>query len=162
MPLVLEILLALAAFLGHFSLAVWIYNRLHAVGWPRRLVKLLDRSLLFVAAIVLVTWIVRSLLLGRFIDDWSPADPWTVYACLCWAAALLVPPLWLFPKLLERAPAALASNDTEVIDVTKHLGEWPIAGAQARALAAIPGNQICQLHIHRKTLRLPRLPVQLD
>ena len=154
--------LALAAFLGHFSLAVWIYNRLHAVAWPIRLVKLSDRLVLVAAAIVLAAWIVRSLVQGRFIGQWSIGDPWTVYACFCWAAAILALPMWLWPKLTGRTPAALVSNDTEVVDVVQRLGGWPIMGTHARLLAAIPGNEICRLHIHRKTLRVPRLPSKLS
>ncbi len=162
MPFALDVALALAAFLGHFSLAVWTYNRLHAVGWPMRVVKTLDRTLLVAAAIVLAAWIAHWLVLGRFVGQWSLSDPWTVYSCFCWAAAILVPPLWLLPKLWERAPAALVANDTEVIDVARRLGAWPIEGMQARVLTVIPGNQACQLHIHRKTLRLPRLPAELN
>jgi predicted MPP superfamily phosphohydrolase len=162
MPVLLDILLALAAFLGHFSLAVWIYNRLHSVAWPVRVVKFLDRGVLAVAAVVLAAWTVRSFVLGRFLGSWVPVDPWAVYACICWAAAILVLPLWLVPKLLERTPAALLSNDTDVVDVAARLGFPPIHGFQARLLAAIPGNEICKLNIHRKTLRLQRLPAGLN
>ncbi|MCI0360012.1 MAG: metallophosphoesterase, partial [Planctomycetaceae bacterium] len=157
-----EVFLALAAFLGHFSLVVWLYNRLHAIGLRSRVLRLLERLLLAMAATVLLVWIVRSVWLGRFIGEWSLADPWTVYALVCWPIAALVVPLWLLPKLGERTPAALASNDTETIDVAQRLGAWPIEGRQARWLAAIPGNQICRLQVHRKALKLPRLPSELD
>ena len=40
---ILDAALALAAFLGHFSLAVWLFNRLHAIPWPVRLIKVLDK-----------------------------------------------------------------------------------------------------------------------
>jgi len=162
MPALEDLAIAAAAFLGHFSLAVWLFNRLHAIGLPTRLMKWLERLLLVTAAIVLLAWIVRSVWIGRFIGEWSLADPWTVYALFCWPVAALLVPLWLWPKLTERAPAALVSNDTQIIDVVERTGAWPIAGRQAKCLAAIPGNQICQLHVHRKTLRLPRLPIELD
>jgi predicted MPP superfamily phosphohydrolase len=114
------------------------------------------------AAVVLAAWIVRSIWIGRFVGAWSLVDPWTVYSLVCWPVAALVVPLWLWPKLTERESPILASNDTEVLDVAQRLGQWPVAGRSARLLAAIPGNQICQLHIHRKTLRMPRLPAQLN
>ena len=157
-----NILLALAAFLGHFALAVWIYNRLHAIAWPVRVLKWLERSLLTLAAIVLLLWIGRTLWLGRFVGEWSLADPWTAYSIVCWPIAALIIPLWLVPKLRERAPSALLANDTDVVDVGMRLGHLPIAGAEARLLAGFPGNQILQLHVQRKTLRLPRLPPELD
>ena len=157
-----DLLIALIAFLGHFSLAVWLFNRLHAIGLQPRAVKWLERMLLASAAVVLAAWMIRSVWLGRFVGEWSLADPWTVYSLICWPVAALVVPLWLWPKLRERVPAILASNDTEVIDVAQRLGGWPVEGSRARLYAAIPGNQVCQLHIHRKTLRLPRLPSELD
>jgi hypothetical protein len=49
-----------------------------------------------------------------------------------------------------------------VCDVAERLGSWPIAGRRARLLSAVPGNQVCQLHVHRKTLHLPRLPSELN
>src|SRR5262245_24570092 len=122
MPLPSEVSLALAAFLGHFSLAVWLYNRLHAIGLPTRLMNWLERLLVATAAIVLLAWIVRMVWIGRFINEWSLADPWTVYALVCWPVAALLLPLWLWPKLTERAPAALVSNDTQIIDVVERVG----------------------------------------
>lgn len=161
MPPLLQIPLALAAYLGHFALAVWLYNRLHATAWPRRTIKLLDKLLLLAAALFLLLWVVRSLAVG-FISQWSLADPWLVYAAVCWLAVLIAIPLWLVPKLLERAPAALVANDTTIIDVAERLGYRPIEGSVARALAAVPGNDLCRLHVHRKTLRLNNLHRGLD
>jgi predicted MPP superfamily phosphohydrolase len=85
-----------------------------------------------------------------------------VYACIAWAAALAVVPLWLLPKLLERTPATLASNHTHVIDVVERLGFAPLHGSKSRLLAQFPGNEILRIAVQQKTLRLPRLPQQLD
>jgi predicted MPP superfamily phosphohydrolase len=161
MSLLLQIPLALAAFLGHFALAVWIFNRLHATAWPRRVIKLLEKLLLAAAAIFLFLWILHSLTVG-FIGDWSLADPWLAYAAVCWVAALLAVPLWLVPKLLERAPAELVVNDTTVIDIAERLGYLPIEGSVARFLATIPGNELCRIHVHRKTLHVKGLPSELN
>ena len=160
MHLVLDLLLALAAFVGHFSLAVWLYNRLHALAGPVWLLKTLERLVLLLAAAVLVVYLGRSLWTGDVAPPTSGAG--LAYAALCWMAAVLVIPLWLVPKLREREPAALLANDTQVIDIAQRLGRRPVQGASARFFAALPGNEIFRLHVHRKTLHLPGLPAELD
>ncbi|MEX2174055.1 MAG: metallophosphoesterase [Pirellulaceae bacterium] len=157
MPLVFEWFLALAAAVGHFSLAVWLYNRLHSVAWPVRTIKVLERAILLIAAIVLAAGMVRFIWMCGFDLPWAGQ----VYLLVCWICAALVLPLWLVPKLRQRTPLVLQSNDTQVIDVAQQLGAPPIAGRQTQLLARIPGNQLCQLHVQRKTLRLPRLPREL-
>src|SRR5687768_9288196 len=93
-------LLALAAFVGHFSIAVWLFNRLHALAWPRTAIKILERCLLAVAALVVAAVLGRWLMTGQ-----SPilpaAGPWSIaqwvgviYAGACWLAAAAVLPLW--------------------------------------------------------------------
>ena len=52
MHFVLELLLAAIAFVGHFALAVWLFNRLHALPWPVRLIKTLDKFIVLGAAAV--------------------------------------------------------------------------------------------------------------
>ena len=39
-----EIALSLVAFVGHFSIAVWLFNRLHAVALPRPAIKWLEKA----------------------------------------------------------------------------------------------------------------------
>jgi predicted MPP superfamily phosphohydrolase len=160
MPQVIDLLLALAAFLGHFSLAVWLYNRLHALAGPLWLLKLLERLVLLTAAAVMVVYLGRSLWTGNIAPPTSGAG--LAYAALCWMTAALVVPLWLIPKLRERTPPALVSNDTEVLDIAQKLGRRPVHGVEARFFASLPGNQIFQLHVQRKELRLPKLPSELD
>ena len=163
----LDAALALAAFLGHFSLAVYIFNRVHARAWPWRFVKVLEKLILVGAATVLLAGIVASIVSGGFVVSWADGQriastPALAYTILCWICAALVLPMWLWPKLLERTPAALIANDTTVIDVAKKLGHQPVHGKKVRVLAAFPGTEIFQLHVQRKTLRLPQLPPELD
>jgi hypothetical protein len=158
--------LVLLAFVGHFALAVWLFNRLHAIAWPVKTIKRLEKLLLLVAAVVCLAFAGRWLLTGAgLLPSSLPASEvqllWFAYACVAWAAALAVVPLWLLPKLLERTPAALASNHTHVVDVVERLGFAPLYGGEARLLARIPGNEILRIAVQEKVLRWPRLPEQL-
>jgi predicted MPP superfamily phosphohydrolase len=147
-----------AACLGHFAITVWLFNRLHALGWPRPLVKSLEKVLLVVALGVLFVLIALPLRRNSFEVGHSLLS---VYVFLCWLASILIIPFWLIPKLLERTPAALFSNDTTVINVADRLGFRPVQG-KARVLSHVPGNQILEIAIQQKTLNLPTLPEPLN
>jgi uncharacterized protein len=165
-PLV-ELALTAAACSGHFSIAVWLFNRLHAIAMPRRLLKTLERLLLLVAAGVVGAFVTHWLLTreGFFCGVASRSLAgyfWLGYAAFAWLAAVAAIPLWLVPKLRERPSPALLSNDTTMIDVAERLGCRPVAGGQARFFARLPGNELLKIAVQRKTLRLANLPRELD
>jgi hypothetical protein len=163
-----DLVLAVAAFLGHFSIAVWLFNRLHANAWPRKAIKILEKVLVFTAAVLVIVFIIRWFATGQSLlvsesqrplpDRWI----WLSYAMLCWTAAIAVLPCWLIPKLLAHPPAPLVSNDTSLVDVATRLGYRPLHGAETNLFARFPGNEILSLAVQRKTLTLPQLPMALD
>lgn len=166
MMALLDLLLALAAFIGHTAIAVYLFNRLHAISWPRPIVKLLDRLIVLLAALVVLVFIYRSVNEGCFAVDWRSGaldsqGLWLGYVALSWIAAVLVIPLWIVPKALSRVPAALVANDTRIVDLAQCV-QHPVEGLSARLLMALPGNEVLKLHIQQKTLRLPRLPAELE
>jgi predicted MPP superfamily phosphohydrolase len=162
MSLLLDLLLAIVAFLGHFALAVWLFNRLHAVPWPVKRIKILERLLLLVAAAIAIAFAVHILLAGGLFFAAPGWNLWKLYGAWSLVMAGLAVPLWVLPKLRERVPAALLANETQVIDVEIKLGYAPIAGTQARMLARFPGNEYLRLSVHRKELRIPGLPPALE
>jgi predicted MPP superfamily phosphohydrolase len=166
-----------SAIIGHFAIAVFLYNRLHAKAWPRKLVKSLEKGLLLFAAAVL-GWLLWQCGTGRGLLWWpwdrlglefdllhnTPPAEWLplAYIQLCRLAFLAAIPLWLVPKLRERTPAALVENHTECHDLRPKLGPSAIGKWSASVAAAIPGNEILKLHVQRKTIALPRLPRALE
>src|SRR5436190_17163182 len=54
--LLVDALLTLLALLGHFSLCVWLFNRLHALPWQRFYIKGLGRAILLWGAAVLAVY----------------------------------------------------------------------------------------------------------
>ncbi|HZN35654.1 MAG TPA: metallophosphoesterase [Pirellulaceae bacterium] len=167
MPFALDLAISLAAFLGHFAIAVWLFNRLHAVGWPRTAIKVLEKVLLAAAALVCALFAFRWLVLGYGLLPPDTGRPpfdhalWLTYAVVCWTAAIAALPAWLIPKLLEKPPAALVASQSHAVDVAARLGFRPVHGAEARFFAAIPGNELLRIEVQRKTLRLPNLPPEL-
>src|SRR4051812_29931481 len=145
-PLV-QIAFSLVAFVGHFSIAVWLFNRLHAVALPRPAIKWLEKLLLLVATGVVCGFLFRWVIAGRALFEVSGSRSvadllWDIYGGTCCAMAGLVVPCWLIPKLRERTPAALVSNDTAMIDVAQRLGYRPVHGREAKFFAGIPGNEL--------------------
>src|SRR5262245_51958274 len=163
----LDLAISFAAFLGHFAIAVWLFNRLHAVGWPRPAIKVLEKVLLAVAALVSAGFLFRWLVLGHGLlppdTGRKPFDHALLltYAVVCWTAAALSLPAWLIPKLSEKPSASLVASETRMVDVAARLGFRPVHGAEATFFAAITSNELLHLAVVRKTLRLPGLPREL-
>jgi predicted MPP superfamily phosphohydrolase len=155
----LSVLVTAAAMAGHLAITVWLFNRLHALAWPRKLIKTLEKALILGAAIT-------GLLLLFFATTRAPSSAveWLLlgYACGCWLALMAAVPYWLVPKILERTPSALHSNHTTLINVAEQLGRRPAHGIVTNIFARIPRNQIFSLAVQRKTLLLHRLPAEFD
>jgi uncharacterized protein len=162
----LDTLFTLVAFLGHFSLCVWLFNRLHALPWRRFYIKWIGRAILGWGAGILAVYGLRGAVLGVCVwNGAAPSDaeiPWLVYPALCSVVTIAAIPKWLVPKLFARVPAELVSNDTTLHDLAKELGQPPIGSGETSLFFKIPGNQIFQLAVQKKTLRLPKLPRELE
>lgn len=159
--------LYLLAFLGHFSLAVWLFNRLHAIAMPRPLLKFIERLLLLTAAGVLLAyaarwWLVHPDISPARVLDSAGQNLWLTYLAVAWVAGVLVVPLWLLPKLLPPPCPALVESSSHTVAVSERLGFAPVAGNEAKFFLRVPSNQLLTIAVERKTLRLPRLPRQLD
>jgi uncharacterized protein len=160
-PLVGIPLLAIAA-VGHFALALFLFNRLHSQAWEYRLRQGVERILFFVTLAAPVAVVLHWL-------EWWPTDKmlreanasigW-IYLGVCVLSAVLIMPLWLLPKMRYRLPAELATNDTRVVDL-QSIGRPTVCGAFPRLCAALPGNEVFQMHVQTKTFRLPRWPKEL-
>src|SRR5262245_37044477 len=105
MAWLVELALILVALGGHFSITVWLFNRLHALAMPRWLLKALERLLLAAsgALVCVVTgrWLVGGFGLLPAAGELTPAAAeFLAYGLVMWAAAAAIVPCWLMPKLL--------------------------------------------------------------
>jgi uncharacterized protein len=157
------VLLVLVA--GHTELMVALVNRVHARPLACRTLRRI-RHLHDVAIPgfpILLVWYVGltgpAVLRGGSWLRMSPA--WAVYLGLCaaGAAGLAFSSLrWL----LRRSPPELESNHATIIDVAERLGGPPMGNGPLAELLGIPGNQVFELELNEKTLRVPRLPPEWD
>ncbi|HZL91207.1 MAG TPA: metallophosphoesterase [Pirellulaceae bacterium] len=156
---------SLIAFCGHTAICVWLFNRLHAMPWPCRVIRLLERAILLFAAVVLVIYAARWLVTGVCVYAGEPLTAvqgaWLIYSLASLAAAIAAVPLWAIPKALARTPAALQSNHTSRVDLVEKLGSRPVGTQLTAMLAAVPGNEIFTLAVQTKHVRLSGLPAAL-
>lgn len=164
-------ILLIAALGGHFALALFLFNRLHARAWPYRFRQLLERFLIFLTLAIPVIAYARNWPLLFAFDAasfrylWGQGPPelplLAGYVVCCWLVVLLSVPLWLWPKLRYRVPTALLEIDTQVHDLTA-LARPTVTGVFPKLCAALPGNEVFRLNVQIKKLRHPRLPAGLQ
>jgi predicted MPP superfamily phosphohydrolase len=98
---------------------------------------------------------------GLFVLPSGPLWPPTVqeltaaYVVICAAAGFVALPLDTAGRLLRRDPA---ESRSQVLDGAKQLGYRPAGRGRLPLLTRLPGNEVFQLEMVERTLRLPRLP----
>jgi predicted MPP superfamily phosphohydrolase len=160
----LYLLAALAVF-GHWSISIFAINRIHSTALPYRLMKLID--LIWYGFLFAVPIGVFALLLFLPEYRWWANQPTlrslgALYVVLCWSAVPCTLVVWLRHLLHADTTTRLVEEQTAVIDVVSRLGKSPSGSLTTSLLSRLPTNQVFQLAIHQKTLRLPRLDPRLD
>ncbi|MCA9196257.1 MAG: metallophosphoesterase [Planctomycetales bacterium] len=162
--MIAPIITGLFLLIGHFSVCTWIVNRLHATALPYRFLKKVDKVwylFLFGAPIATVAWwIFRPTHPVLQADRLLPiAIP---YAVICAASAIIAIPVWIRYLMQLTITERLVSNHTKVVKIDAEIGFRPIGSPMTRFLTSLPMNQVFQLAVHEKALRMPRLNPALD
>jgi len=172
-----DALLLSAVLFGHTALWVALFNRVHALPLPCRVINALEKlhALCFLAGpSFCLWWFARGRQPGDSISGWLLENAWlTAYAGVCLAVGAIVAVAWCRRQLSadffrrrsgrRGLPAAtLLSNHTTKLDVAKALGRRPSGSLSTRLLDAIPGNQLFELHVQHKSLQLASLAEELD
>ncbi len=160
----LAVLFIVGATLGHFTLTVRSHNWWYGSALTRHLTDVCQvlHGLIFLAG-PFVFWQagpdLRPLLFGPDVNPWDRLVG--IYAALCWPIGVFVLPAVTIARLRKRCPA-LESNHTETVDIAAELERRPTGTGKYRLLTYLPGNQVFQLDLVERTLRLPRLPAEWD
>ena len=155
----------LLVILGHFALAAALLNRLFSFALPRRLLAALEK-LIFAILLGVLAWAVVALTQTPEAFQHPvlllAAHPVAAgYSALCCLFVVMVSSLWLVRKWRGQPPCLLR-NHSRVIRAERQFGRFPCGDLTTHLLARIPGNQLLQLEVNEKTLRLPALPSELD
>lgn len=162
----LSLFLFAAACLGHLILLILGHNLLYGfVTHP--LLSDVSRGLqgLVMVAAVPAYWYFWGFD-GLALLQFETAPPWQqvplAYVALCWLTALVLFPAVTLQRLLRKPPAVLAEERVRVLDVAKELGQPPIGNGRRSIYPHLPGNELYQIELIERTLRLPRLPPAWD
>ncbi len=161
------VIVTVAAVAGHLALGVFLNNRLHATGWPRPLTKILSaasHTFTSLGALGVAWWCLVAL------PGIRPRDPevslaWLMaaYAAVCCLIALGPLPLSLWQRRRYRPPAALISNHSTLLDLSRQEeGAGLLGPGWRRWLVRLPGNEILRVEVNEKRLIVPRLDPALD
>jgi predicted MPP superfamily phosphohydrolase len=143
--------------IGHAILWASLVNRVHALGIKRRWVDLL--TLVCGLALVTIPLAVAAALFtttsvehGGF--GWAAARSYLA-ACAAWCVFAVVQRWW--STFHPERRGTLADNHTTTIDLRREAPCALAAPGAADWLSRLPGNQVFQLCIQEKQLRIPRL-----
>lgn len=155
----------LLALTGHVALCVAAMNRLHSFGFRRQWLQVIEKGLLAFLLGILVLGVAALMAEPESLLD--PLAVWTAglvamaYFVACCTYALLVATQWMV-RTWRGPTRRLLSNHSQVLHVDRVLSESPCGDWRTQAWASVPGNQILQLEVNQKVLRMPQLPASLD
>lgn len=153
----LEITLAAVALLGHSAFCAGAVNRLHASALHKPLLKTLEKTVFLAAVAVPVAvwlWLFRR-------ESPTGSLVAAAYFWLSFGHGIFVAGRWCL-RTLTPPPGVLVGTESRVLHVDRQLPHRPCGDVATHWLARIPGNQIFQLEVNRKEIRLPCLPAELD
>lgn len=160
-----KLLVFCLALFGHLALWIAVHNRLHAIGWHRRLAKATKNAALLVMVCplaVLAGWTAASG--DLFVDPLAilGLGSWVqVYFWLCFGIAVPAIISWCWRGYTSNSPY-LAGCNRSTVHVGRRLGLLPCSDLPTRLLVALPGNQALDLEVNEKVVVVPRLPSALD
>ena len=168
MPFAFQVLLILAALLGHAVLWVGIVNRIHGVGISRWLVDSITLACViafFAVPLAALIGVVGGMPLPTLFVGSGGGLAITRYAELC--VLLLIASAgyrWWLSAHTERSGALVSESADEVELAAAQRGDVTVLAAEGvpRTLARMPGNQLLRPVLTRKELAIPRLPQALD
>lgn len=151
------------ALLGHALIWTGLVNILHGFRGPRPLIKVATSLSIaaFVAGPVIAArwwWLHAPEHTNLFLaGDWLG---FYARACAVYGVIGFLRKLWVEHN--RNDAQTLVEWTIQPRDATKAISGDPFVGAYARALGALPMNEVLALTIDRKRLALPRLPAELE
>ena len=164
--MLLEIVLVLAALLGHAVVWTGVNNRLHATPLRRSHLKAISALAhlgTVVIPLVFAWWIFRERLpVGQWHTVVMQHPTVLFYVLFCTGIAAVHVPRWLYVRFVTLRAAAAHGRRLMIFDAVERLGMHPTRGLQFAVGRRAPFNQVMQVEFTEKQAPLARLPSQLD
>ena len=161
-----SIIAGLIFLLGHGSIFIALVNRLHSTAIPRPVIKTIDvcwQVIAFGMPILIAACCLQYITLRVQPSLSDPVTRWiAAYLGLCcFAAGWSVADRFLRTTEVKTTELLL-TNHTEVTSMHKNIGHRPTGDLLTEFCSRLPLNEIFDLSIHEKEIRLPRLPSALE
>ncbi len=152
--------------IGHLAIHISFINRLHGTGLARWVIKVCD--LVWYLSLVGLPLAFGMWYLQRTID--TGGGTWQQLAttlailyggCCLFAALIAIWDRWQRARYLKTTDLLL-SNHTRMVSLPERVGHLPVGNGVVAFAARLPFNEIMQISVHEKRLRLPRLPTGLE
>ncbi|MGA2032614.1 MAG: metallophosphoesterase [Thermoguttaceae bacterium] len=164
----MNVLLLFLALVGHGVLWVALINRIHAQGWPRRLINVLTVACfaaLFLIPLAFGAWLLlRGASVPTTLELAALKRPGVLaaflYAMACWLGAGMVIHDWVWRHVLHRPPAVLRFHRSRKVALSP-----PRPDHEDHAhhpLVRMPGNESLRLELTERAVSMSRLPPALD
>ncbi len=162
---------SIAVLVSHCGFWLYCFNRVNALGLPRKTTKRFEK--LFVCLCFSIPCVIFALDRAELIPwlfhshAWWPdqAPIFTPWGIFCLVSAAILGPPWLESRRWIWPPSNLLNTQSERFDVQRELqqqGQLATTSRRTTLLNKLPGNEITQLEVNRKELRLPRHIVGID
>lgn len=152
----LEAILFFFILCGHLGVWCILFSQIHATSLPRKLRKFIEKLVFCLMTLVPILMALNEL-------DLIANQVWmTPYRTLCLIVFAALSLRWIFQTLTSKPPAALLSEEVELLDLGERIPEPHVKGLQARILSWVPRNQILKLSIEKRELQLDHWPLAMD
>ena len=149
--------ITVAVLVSHFGAHLTIYNRINSLGWPRRYVKRLSKTMLLFCLIAPLAYF---RLADR--DDGGIRPAIVVYGAVVVTIAIPHAVLWLLSRPGIERHELTPPTRTVVDDVSADHNLTLPRTRRCRTMAMVPGNQMFELSVDRIDLPVDGLPEGLD
>ena len=157
-----DVLLLILLIFGHAALWVAMFNRVHALPLPCRVINGLEKVhvlILVAGPLAGAAWLLGGQGAEYRLLELLSRLPWLAgYSLICAGMAVFIPVIWLLRNVKGSRFSQPISNHTRCLDVEREIGHSLIGTRSAYILSKIPGNQLCELYVHDKILAHPDLP----
>jgi hypothetical protein len=155
----MEWLYWLAAFVGHGAFWVEVVNRVHGLGWPRRVIDAV--TVACAAACAGAPLVALFTLVGKPTPGATPV--WLAwYAAFSIAALVLIALTRIALVWDPRRCRESQRNSIATLDLASQLGRDATGSPLLHRLATLPGNSVLKPQLEHTTVPLERLPPALE
>ena len=168
----MDLLLLLLALAGHAFFWIGLVNRLHSLGFRRRIVHLFTMACFFAAGMIplcIAAWLYAESPAGLTLTPWRANAGGNfssgfigVYTVICWAAAsvTLVRLVWL--RYLVPVPTVVRFHGKRRAQIAPRSAEFDAEETAHHIFTRLPLNEMLRLDVTDWMLDVPRLPAALD